>query len=266
MFDRFETSQIFYPTRASDDWIAPAEVGLNAEDVELKSSTGETIHGWWCPGKPPADPRTEGALLFSHGNAGNLSHRGYPILELQHYISLPVLIYDYPGYGRSTGRPDERACYAAADAAYDWLVQVKGVAPERIVLFGESLGGGPSVELARRRPFRTLVLARTFTSIPDMAGVIFPYLPLRWFIRNRFDNLAKIDQCMGPILIAHGDCDSLIPYAQAQRLYEKARAPKRFFHMPGCDHSDPLAPPFYEALRDYLTETAPLPRTGARSG
>jgi fermentation-respiration switch protein FrsA (DUF1100 family) len=261
LLSRFETSRLFFPVKATEHWVAPGPVGLAADDVDLQTAAGDRIHAWWCPGSS-ADPR-DGAVLYSHGNAGNLSHRALAIREMQRYLSVPVLIYDYPGYGHSPGSPNEKTCYASADAAYDWLTRVKGVPPEKIVLFGESLGGGPSTELATRRPFRMLVLARTFTSIPDMAQVFFPYLPARWFVFNRFDNLAKIDRCLGPVFIAHGDCDRLIPYEQGVRLFVKAREPKRFFHMAGCEHADPLAPAFYESLRDFLAETAPAAKTAA---
>jgi fermentation-respiration switch protein FrsA (DUF1100 family) len=257
MFSAIETRMLFFPTRASEDWLAPEEVGLHAEDVELRGLGGVRLHAWWCPGRPAIDPKAEGALLYCHGNAGNLSHRAHPILEIHRMLGLPVFIFDYPGYGRSEGRPSEKGCYAAAHAACDWLAREKGVDASRLILFGESLGGGMAVELATRAHYRAAVLCRTFTSIPDMAQVQFPYLPLRWLVRNRFDNLAKIDRCSTPMFIAHGDCDSLIPYRQAQRLFEKAREPKRFFHMAGCDHVDPLRPAFYQALRDFLNETAP---------
>lgn len=259
MFSSFETSRLFFPVRAAEDWVRAESVGLKAEDVELPTSTG-LVHAWWCPVARDTEPCREGAVLFSHGNAGNLSHRAYVIVEMQRTLGLPVLIYDYPGYGRSEGTPSEKSCYAAADAAYDWLVREKGVAPEKIVLFGESLGGGPSTELATRRPFRMLVLAKTFTSIMDMAQLFFPYFPVRWFVRNRFDNLAKIEGCRGPVFVAHGDADRLVPYEQGMRLFLKAREPKRFFHMGGCEHADPLPPTFYEALRDYLVATSPRAR------
>jgi fermentation-respiration switch protein FrsA (DUF1100 family) len=251
MLSAIETRMLFFPRKASEDWLPAAEMGLHAEDVQLTGADGVRIHAWWCPLEAGRNGQGDSAILYSHGNAGNLSHRAVPILELQHALGLPVLIYDYPGYGKSEGKPNERGCYAAADAAFDWLVQ-KGIAPERIVQYGESLGGGIAVELAKRRPHRALVLVRTFTSIPDMAQVQFPFLPLRWLVRNRFDNLAKIDQCAGPTLIAHGDCDSLIPFDQAERLFKKAREPKMFLEMHGCEHNDVLSPVFYQTLHDLL--------------
>jgi uncharacterized protein len=254
MWSAIERRMLFFPTSASDDWVQPQDAGLTAEDVSLTLNDGTAIHAWWCPGRDGMDAGRDGAILYCHGNAGNLSYRAYPILELQRFLRLPVFIFDYPGYGRSSGKPSEKGCYASADASYDWLVREKAARPERILLFGESLGGAVAVELALGRPHRALVLARTFTSIPDMARVQFPILPIGRFVRNRFDSLAKIDRCPGPTFIAHGDCDQLIPYRQSVRLFEKAKEPKRFFSMAGCDHNVPLPPSFYQALRDYLNE------------
>ena len=254
ILSRFETSRLFFPVKATEHWVSPGPVGLAAEAVELQTSTRRRIHA--CA--PARTPIRAARVLYSHGNAGNLSHRPSPSARCSGMCRCPYHLR-HPGYGHSP--PRRKTCYASADAAYDWLVRVKGVPPEKIVLFGESLGGGPSTELATRRPFRMLVLARTFTSIPDMAQVFFPYLPARWFVFNHFDNLAKIDRCLGPVFIAHGDCDRLIPYEQGVRLFVKAREPKRFFHMAGFEHADPLAPAFYESLRDFLAETAPAAKT-----
>src|SRR5262249_37012499 len=143
-------------------------------------------------------------LLFCHGNGGNLSHRAWEIGEWQRRLGDSVLIFDYPGYGRSDGKPSEQGCYAAADAAYQWLLEEKHVAPEQIVIYGGSLGGAVAVELALRHDHRALVLQDTFTSIPDMAQHQYPWLPARWLVRQQFDSLAKIGQCRRPVFIAHG--------------------------------------------------------------
>jgi fermentation-respiration switch protein FrsA (DUF1100 family) len=247
-----ENALLYHPVRADEEWLAPPGPGV--QDVEFATADGTRIHGWWWP-RPDAD----GALLYCHGNAGNLSHRGPGLPALRQTLKLSILIFDYPGYGRSDGSPSEAGCYAAADAAYEWLARVQNVPPERIVLYGKSLGGGVAVDLATRRPHRALVLVKTFTSIPDMAQRQFPFLPARWLVRNRFDSLAKIRQCPRPVFVSHGDCDTLIPFAHGQRLFAAANEPKRFFAMHGCDHNDPLNPDFLAALADFLSEAAPVP-------
>ncbi len=167
---------------------------------------------------------------------------------------MAVLVFDYPGYGRSSGVPSEAGCYAAGDAAYDWLSKVQHVPAERIILVGGSLGGGIATDLARRRPHRVLVLVAAFTSFPDMAQLKYPWLPARWLVHNHFDNLGKIADCRGPVFIAHAPQDKLIPFEQGERLFAAAHEPKRFFPMPNYWHNDLPVEAFYPALGDFLAE------------
>jgi fermentation-respiration switch protein FrsA (DUF1100 family) len=226
--------------------------GVAVENVEMTSPLGGRIHGWWSK---PKDWRPErGAVLIAHGNGGNLSHRGRLLRPWIEEMGLAVLIFDYPGYGRSDGTPTEAGCYAAGEAAYDWLHQVAQVPEQRIVLYGGSLGGGIATDLAERRPHRALVLVASFTSIPDMAQTRYPWLPARWLVHHRFDNLSKIAHCRGPVFIAHSPCDGLIPFEQAQRLFAAAPGPKRLFPMPDYPHIDVPVDAFYPALRRFLHE------------
>jgi pimeloyl-ACP methyl ester carboxylesterase len=226
--------------------------GVTVENIEMSSQLGDRIHAWWSK---PEDWRPErGAVLFCHGNGGNLSHRGRVLTHWNKEIGVGVLVFDYPGYGRSNGEPSEAGCYAAGDAAYDWLREIQHVPAERVILLGGSLGGGIATDLASRRPHRALVLVAAFTSFPDMAQVRFPWLPGRYLVRNRFDNLGKLADCRGPVFIAHSPQDDLIPYEQGERLFAAAHEPKRFFPMPNYRHNDLPIEAFYPALCDFLAE------------
>src|SRR5262249_28138161 len=158
------------------------------------------------------------------------------VAALSQELNVSVLIFDYPGFGRSEGKPSEPGCYAAADTAYDWLSE--RVPPAQIILYGKSLGGGVAVELARRRPHRALGLVKTSTSWQTRAQKMSPSLPCHWLVRNRFESINKISQCTRPVFVAHGDCDSLIPCSHGEKLYAAANEPKQFLYMPGCDHND----------------------------
>jgi fermentation-respiration switch protein FrsA (DUF1100 family) len=243
---------LFHPITAAEEWWPPP-TGLHAEDVQLTSADGTMVHAWWCP--PPAWRSEHGALLYCHGNAGNLSHRGEGVKRWQDQFGVAVLIFDYPGFGRSHGRPSEAGCYAAGEAAYDWLVHGASVRPENILLYGGSLGGAIATDLAVRRPHRALILLSTFSSFPDMAQKTFPWLPARWLVRNQFDNVGKIGKTSRPIFIAHGTADRLVPFRQAERLFATAAEPKRFFPMEGFGHDEGAPPAFYESLRQFLVET-----------
>ena len=226
--------------------------GIAVENVEMTSSRGDRIHAWWAV---PKDWQPEqGAVLFCHGNGGNLGHRGRALPRWTGEMGQAVLLFDYPGYGRSNGKPSEEGCYAAGDAAYDWLRDVQKVPPERLLIYGGSLGGGTAVELAWRRPHRALVLVASFTSFPDMAQTRFPWLPGRWLVHNQFDNVGKIADCRGPVFIAHAPRDGLIPFQQGERLFAAAQEPKRFLPMPNYRHNDIPADEFYPVLRAFLAD------------
>jgi fermentation-respiration switch protein FrsA (DUF1100 family) len=246
-----ENSLVYHPTTAAEHWVPPPAAGI--QDVEL-SAGGTAIHGWWYP-----HAKADGALLFLHGNAGNLSHRGGSVVRLHDRLGVSVLIIDYPGYGKSGGSPSEAGCYAAADAAYDWLTKERRVPPERLLLYGASLGGGVAVELASRREHRALILTRTFTSMPDVGAGLYPWLPVRLLMRNRFESLAKIGGCRRPVFIAHGTADTLIPFRHGERLYRAANEPKKLFAMAGVDHNDDLPEAFFVELRTFLQAAEATP-------
>jgi len=240
-----ETSLLFHPIKASEGWVTPP-ANSPVEDVWLHAADGNRIHAWWLP-----RAGGQGAILFCHGNAGNLSYWRPEIVALANKLGQSVLIFDYPGYGRSEGKPSEPGCYAAALAAYDWLVQGPRVPPEWITLFGESLGGGVATDSAVRKPHRALVLTKSFTSVPDMARKTLASASAS-LVRNQFDNLSKIGRVSGPVFIAHGDRDRLIPLSQGQTLFKAAPQPKQFFLLQGCDHNDPYPADFYTALAKFL--------------
>ncbi len=246
---------IFQASTASDSW-SPPPSQCAVEDVWLTSADGTAIHCWWLKG-PDWQPG-QGAMLFFHGNGGNLSHRGDCArywVEKQH---LAVLLVDYPGYGKSGGKASEAGCYAAADAAYDWLTDEQKVPAERLLLYGGSLGGAVAVDLASRRPHRALLLISTFTTLPDMAQEVYPFLPARWLVRTKFDSLAKIGSVHRPVFMAHSEADTLIPCAMGRRLFEAANEPKAFITLHNLSHDDGGCPDtFVTEFAEFLNKHAP---------
>lgn len=242
----FERMLIFPASSAGQSWQDPPDSRIR--DVWLKSSAGDRIHAWWLP-----RPDARLTVLYSHGNAGNLSWRGKAIVGWSDKLDASVLIYDYPGYGKSEGSPSEAGCYAAAGAAWSWLTGEQKIAEGDVLLLGVSLGGSMAVELARQHPHRALVLAKAFSSIPDMAQSMYPWLPARYFVRTRFDNLSKIADCRGPLFMTHGRGDRLIPLSQGERMFERHPGPKEFLRDDG-DHNDAMPADFFPRLRKFLDE------------
>ena len=227
--------------------------GLELEDAWFEAEDGTKLHGWYVPHE---DPRA--LVLYCHGNAGNITHREDILRALHDRVGVSVLIFDYRGYGRSEGRPDEQGVSADARAARAWLARresiPEGEAAEKIVLMGRSLGGAVAVDLAATDGARALVLESTFTSAPDMAGHIFPWLPVRPFVRAKFDSLGKIGDYHGPLLQSHGDADSIIPFELGRRLFEAANEPKRFVTLQGFDHNDFQPSTYYDQLTDFIDQ------------
>ncbi len=248
-----ENRLVYCPTTAAEVWLPPP-AGVRVEDVELTAADGTPIHAWWAA--PDGWKPAPGAVQFCHGNAGNVSQWGQGFAAWQARLRTGILVFDYPGYGKSGGRTSEAGSHAAADAAYDWLTGVKRVPGENVVVLGISLGCGPATDLAARRPHRALVLCSAFTSLPELAQEKFPWLPCRWLAHNQFDNLHKIAACRGPVFIAHGTADALIPFAHGERLFAAAPEPKRFLAQSGRGHNDTADDAFFEAVSRFLDETA----------
>jgi len=249
-----EPRMIYLPAREIDR--TPADLGLAYEDLTLTASDGERLHAWFLPGRA-ATPVT---VLFLHGNAGNISHR-FDKLAVLRALGADVLIVDYRGYGRSSGRPDEAGTYRDADAAYAHLTGGRALDPRRLVLYGESLGSAVAVDLAARKPVGGLIMESGFSSAVDVARELFPFLPAAWLLRNRYDSVAKIGVVRAPVLLLHSRDDEFFGWHHPQRLYDAARAPKRLVELRG-GHNDAFlvsSGAFALALKEFLEQVAQAP-------
>jgi fermentation-respiration switch protein FrsA (DUF1100 family) len=246
-----ERSLVFQPSSPAESWLPP--VDPRTQDVWFADAGGTKLHGWWLP---PDRPET-GAVLVAHGNGGNVSHRGKLAADLRRELGTGVLVFDYPGYGKSEGTPGEEGCYAAGEAALTWLTDEAKVPPGRVVLLGESLGGGTAVELATRHDHRALVLVFTFTSLPAAAKVHYPWLPTHTLMRTRFDNLSKIGRVRRPVFIAHGTADEVVPFRHGEELYVAANEPKEFLRLEGFTHNLLIGDLLCDPLARFLARYAP---------
>ena len=236
----FEKSLVFAPSRyPAGDW-QPARLAF--EDAWFAAKDGTRLHGWYAPS---AQPRA--VVLYCHGNGGNVALWAGVLRMLHDRMGVTAMLFDYRGYGRSEGTPSEAGVLADARAARTWLAQRAGVAENQIVLMGRSLGGAVAVDLAADGA-RGLILESTFTSMPEVAHTMLPYLPVRLVMRTQFNSLAKIAKYHGPLLQSHGTADRLIPYAMGQQLFAAANEPKQFIAIPGGDHNDPPSDVYYAAL------------------
>jgi fermentation-respiration switch protein FrsA (DUF1100 family) len=233
-------------------WLEPP-AGLAVRDLTL-AADGNHIHAWFTT--PPGWTPRRGAIVFSHGQGGNLSRIAGRASRWRDPFGRAVLLYDYPGYGKSSGRPSEAGCYAAGDAAIRWLAEEQHVPVGEIILVGESMGGAIATELATRYEVRLLILHGAFTSFPDMAQQRFPIFPGRYLVHNRMDNEARVGQIRCPVLLTHGTADAVVPFAQGERLFAAAHEPKRFLRLEGCGHASPCNEDFFEEVRSFLARTS----------
>jgi uncharacterized protein len=231
MLARILNSQLFFPSRQI--LATPAQAELAFEDVGFHTTDGERLHGWWMParsGSPVAH------VLFAHGNGGNVGDRVMHAALLC-AAGLDVLLFDYRGYGRSSGRPSEAGTYRDAHAARSALLGRAGVRPDRVVYLGESLGGAVALALALEHPPAGLVLMSTFTSVRDMARRHYPFLP-RALVPDAYPSLRGVRALRAPLLVIHGDRDEIVPLFHAEALFEAAPVPKRLHVVEGVGHND----------------------------
>lgn len=224
----FERLNLYHP---SSEWI-PLEIEF--EDSMILTPDGESINVWLM-----TNDTARFVFLLCHGNAGNNSYRQFQMQSL-HALGFSVAIFDYRGYGKSTGRPTENGLYTDVETVYQWLVEQKKFTPDRIIPVGTSLGGAVAVELASRQPVRALIIESSFTSKFGMAKVMFPFLPVAWLSYEQFNSHEKIASLQSPLLIAHGDRDRIIPFEQGRLLFEAAHEPKFFYAITGADHNNYL--------------------------
>ncbi len=224
-FRHLERRNLYFPTREIEG--TPNDIGLKYEDVYFDTEDGVRLNGWFIPAN-----NAKGTILFCHGNGGNISHR-FDSIAIFNKLGCEIFIFDYRGYGRSAGRPNEQGTYLDALAAYEYLTKQKNRKSNRIVLFGRSLGGAIAIDLATKVEASALIVESSFTSTVNIAREIYPFLPVKWIVTMKYDSISKIDSIKIPKLIIHSRDDDLIRFHHGRELFEKAREPKKFLELRG---------------------------------
>jgi fermentation-respiration switch protein FrsA (DUF1100 family) len=235
-------SLLYFPAREIAE--TPDRAGLDHRDLSFDTEDGERLHGWWIARR--SDPL--GHLLLCHGNAGNVGDRVLHA-ELLTAAGFDVLLFDYRGYGRSSGRPGEEGTYRDARAALACLLEQPEVDRERVFYLGESLGGAIAIDLALGRPPAGLVLLSAFSGVREMARLHYSFVPAA-LVPDAYPGLRRIADLRAPLLVLHGDADDLVPVSHGRGLYQAAAGPKRIHEFPGRGHNDlvPLAGPEFASV------------------
>jgi uncharacterized protein len=250
----FQSRLVFLPDIAGRDLVhTPASVGLAFEEVRFDTDDGETLHGWWLPHE-----QARATLLFHHGNAGNISHR-LDSLMIFHDLGLNVFIYDYRGYGQSSGRPSEDGLYRDARASWRWLVEERQVAPAEIVLFGRSMGGAVAARLATEVDAAGLIVESSFSSVPDIGAEVYWWLPVRRLARIHLPTADYVSEAGMPVLVVHSPDDEIVPFSHAERIHAAAAEPRTLWPIKG-DHNSGFflhRDVYKQGLTQFLSEVLP---------
>lgn len=272
-----QRSLMYVPTRAAT--LPVSRAGLpygTAVDISFKSDDGLELHGWhvlptgkFAVGAADYDRHlangSEFVILFFHGNGGNRLHRveDYKLLRS---LGCHIIAFDYRGYGENAGQPSEMSLIADAHAAWKDLTEGRQVPANRILIYGESLGGGVAVRLASdlceaKEVPGGLILCSTFSSMVDAASYHYPWLPVRAVLKDRYLSDRHIKHMTAPLLMLHGERDRIVPYRLGRKLFDAAPQqsatgiPKTFVDLPRADHNDILfteEPKFREGIKAFL--------------
>jgi fermentation-respiration switch protein FrsA (DUF1100 family) len=218
---------IYFPE--SRIFATPDRVGLPFENVLIKGGD-DTLHGWFVPADSGAP-----VVLFCHGNAGNIGDR-LEYLEHIHAAGLAVFIFDYSGFGQSTGRPGEAQTYRDAEAAYGWLSN-RGYADSSIIAYGRSLGGAVAAYVSRGKKLRAVVLENAFPSLVAVAQIHYPWIPVGLIVRHRYPTLDYLKDVRSLLFIVHNRNDEIVPFALGKQLFDDAPEPKIFVIEEGSHNS-----------------------------
>lgn len=230
---------------------APDSIGaVRCREINFQTPDGEKLYAWFF-----AQPNAERTFLLSHGNSGTVADR-MRLIQVLLSTGCSVFAYDYRGFGHSTGEPSVAGLKQDGLAAYDYLTDELKVAAERIILYGESMGTGVSCSISEKRPSAALVLQSGYSSLREAGEQIYPLLrlyPISLFANPNFDNVAVVRRPHPPLLIIHGGQDTLLPFAHAQRVFDKAVEPKTLVKLPEAAHNDlPDFPELAAALDNFL--------------
>ena len=245
-----QRSLLYVPDRTRPQLGALAELGVR--EVTLTTADGLSLLSWY---RPPPDGAP--MLVYFHGTGGHLGDRANRMTRFAQE-GLGVLMLEYRGYGANPGSPSEKGLYADADAGLDFLSRHEGIAASRLVLYGESLGSAVAVHEAAARKIAALILEAAFTQLTDPAAYRYPFVPVSLLLRDRFDSLSAIAAVKAPLLVLHGEHDSVVPIRFGRALFAAANEPKEGWFSPEGGHEDLGSFGALDAVVDFLNRRAGL--------
>ncbi|MCK5284715.1 MAG: alpha/beta hydrolase [Alphaproteobacteria bacterium] len=219
--------------------------------VEAHTKDGLILNAWYLP----FDDKESPVVLMFHGNASHFAGRIYKAPTFLNE-GVGLLLAEYRGYGGNSGKISEENLYDDGRAYIKWLQEEQGISPEKIILYGESLGTGIAVQMAMEYPVKALILEAPYTSIPDVAKQYYFFIPVNLLIKDSYRNIDKIKKVKAPLLIIHGQDDNIIPIKLGIELFNKANEPKTFINIPAAGHNNlyDMGAPLH--IREFLRTIA----------
>ena len=228
-------------------------------EISFTTADGVDLVAWYAPA-PPTRP----TVVMFHGNGGSLRGERYRLKRFKD-AQLGALLLAYRGYSGNAGVPNEQGLYADARAALDWLAQ-NGVASTSIVLYGISLGTGVATKMAAERDVGAVILESPYTSTVEVAAFRFPIVPVSWLMEDRFESLSRIRMITEPLLVMHGDSDTVTPQRFGRQLFDAANEPKEGFWPHGLGHSDIFDHGGFETALKFIGRAMNAPVDASNAG
>ena len=219
---------------------------VNIEKVNIKTSDNLNLLGWFHK----KNLNKFKTIVYFHGNAGTLENR---IHKLNHFKDMEVnfLIIAWRGFSDNKGKPSENGLYIDGISAVNWIIN-QGVKEKDIILYGESLGTGIATEIAQNKNFAGVILETPFTSMINAAKEFYPYIPVNLLLKDRFENFKKIKNINSPILIMHGEQDTIVPFSMGKKIYQLANDPKYSYFTKHDDHMMVYDEPMINTLKNFI--------------
>jgi len=219
---------------------------VNIEKVNIKTSDNINLLGWFHK----KDLNKFKTIVYFHGNAGTLENRIHKLNQFKH-MEVNFLIIAWRGFSGNEGKPSENGLYIDGLSAINWIID-QGVKEEDIILYGESLGTGIATELAQNKNFAGVILETPFTSMINAAKEFYPYIPVNFLLKDRYENYKKIKNINSPILILHGEQDKIVPFKMGKKMYQLANEPKYFYFTKHDDHMMIYDDQLLSVLKDFI--------------
>ena len=239
----YQRNLLYYPFENN---YSNHEINFSYEEVIIPKSNGNNLNGWFHK----KDLMKNKTLVFFHGNAGDLTNRIYK-LNLIKDFDINFLIVAYRGFSGNKGKPTEKGLYEDARKTLDWLAK-QGVNENQIIIYGESLGTGVSIEVSQNKKFAGIILESPFTSMVDAGKFYYPYLPVSLLLKDRYETIKKLENINIPILVMHGKKDRIVPFHMGKKVFEKANKPKFYYFAEEDDHMMDYNENLLKALNNFF--------------